>query len=191
MGSYFNKPLAWVVFIVGVSLLAWIFLSEGTPPDPGNTNVVCTKEKPKQTTTEDHVCFVDTICATDKNPKKGRFVSKGERICCESLEKIYGVPFKSVRPGWLRNPETGRSLELDCYNESMKIAVEYNGEQHYKWPNFTGQTKEQFLKQIRRDKYKKQICKKSGVYLIIVPYEVKHNKIFDYIRDKIPETVAE
>src|SRR5690348_6310742 len=84
------------------------------------------------------------------------FCSKGEKECRRVLEEIYGKSFTKVRPKWLKNPETGRNLELDCYNEELKIAVEYNGEQHYKWPNFTKQSQEDFIQQVRRDKYKKE-----------------------------------
>src|SRR5205823_8856314 len=60
----------------------------------------------------------------------GGFMSRGERICCQTMQRIYGVSFKSTWPSWLINPETGEGLELDCYNDELKIAVEYNGEQH-------------------------------------------------------------
>jgi hypothetical protein len=125
------------------------------------------------------------------NKKSGRFVSKGEKLCCEIMERIYGVPFKSVRPAWLSNPETGYNLELDCYNDELKIAVEYNGEQHYKWPNFTNQTYEQFINQVRRDKYKVETCDSNGVYLITVPYNIAHNKIASYITSYLPETIRD
>src|SRR5690606_25997188 len=98
---------------------------------------------------------------------RGRFISRGERLCCQTMERIYGVPFSSVWPDWLLNPETGETLELDCYNDELKIAVEYNGEQHYKWPNFTNQTYQQFLNQVRRDTLKLDLCDRNGVYLIV------------------------
>lgn len=120
-------------------------------------------------------------------PTRGRRISKGERICREVLEDIYKKPFPCVRPNFLKNPETKRNLELDCYNEELKLAVEYNGIQHYKWPNFTGQTKEAFIKQVRRDRYKVDTCDANGVYLITVPYNVPHDRIRDYILYYLPE----
>ncbi len=121
--------------------------------------------------------------------KKGRFVSRGERICCETMEKIYGVPFTTVRPSWLTNPETGRALELDCYNDDLKIGVEYNGEQHYKWPNYTNQSNQQFIDQVRRDQLKTKLCERNGVYLIVVPYKVPHKNIPSFIMSHLPETI--
>lgn len=121
---------------------------------------------------------------SSKNIKK---YSKGEEICRQVLEEVYKKEFPCVRPNFLKNPETKRNLELDCYNDELKLAVEYNGIQHYKWPNFTGQTKEQFINQIRRDKFKVEACDKNGVYLITVPYTVSHDKIRDYIMYYLPE----
>lgn len=128
-------------------------------------------------------------CAGTSGVGSKKFVSKGERICCETMQQLYGLPFTSSRPEWLINSETGRSLELDCYNEELQIAVEYNGEQHYKWPNFTNQSYDQFIEQVRRDQYKTRMCQQHNVYLITVPYNVKHNKIHEYIISHLPETI--
>ena len=134
------------------------------------------------------ICIVDDNIKP-VNIKRGRFISKGEKICCETMENIYGLPFKSIRPKFLQNPETGYNLELDCYNDELKLAVEYNGEQHYKWPNFTNQTYEQFIKQTRRATLKRQLCDKNEVYLIVVPYNITHEKIPEYIISYLPESL--
>lgn len=116
-----------------------------------------------------------------------RKISAGEQECCRVMEKIYGKPFKSVWPTWLKNPETGRLLELDCYNEELSLAVEYNGEQHYNHPNFTNNTFEEFQKQLRRDDFKRRMCDLHGVYLIPVPYTVAICDIEKYIIGLLPE----
>lgn len=123
----------------------------------------------------------------DDNSKRIKKISKGEEICREVMEEIYNKKFPCVRPNFLKNPETKRNLELDCYNDELKLAVEYNGIQHYKWPNFTGQTKEEFINQIRRDKFKVEACDNNGVYLITVPYTVSYDKIRDYIISYLPD----
>lgn len=120
---------------------------------------------------------------------KAKFTSRGERTCNDVMEKIYGVKFETVRPAWLKNPETNRALELDCYNEQLKIAIEYNGIQHYVWPNFTGQNEQQFLNQVRRDELKKRLCDRQGVYLITVPYDIGFNEIENYIVSRLPENI--
>lgn len=115
---------------------------------------------------------------------------KYQNICCKVLEEIYKKPFTSSRPGWLKNPETGGVLEIDCYNEELKIGVEYNGIQHYRYPNIFHKTYDDFIKQVRRDQYKHKKCDENGVYLITVPYNVPQEKIREYILHYLPENVS-
>lgn len=126
------------------------------------------------------------------NNKAKKFVepSKGEAITRKAMEDIYGVPFINSRPDFLKNPETLENLELDCYNADLAIAAEYNGIQHYLWPNYTNQTEQQFHNQLRRDEFKINQCDLNGVYLITVPYEVPYDMIPKYIEYYLPENVA-
>ena len=118
--------------------------------------------------------------------------SKGEAICKQVIEEIYQAPFYCVRPDFLKNPETGRNLELDLYNDFYKIAVEYDGLQHSIFPNSFHKTREEFINQVRRDEYKIDMCDKHGIYLIRVPYNVKleYNEIKKYIEYYLPENYA-
>lgn len=110
--------------------------------------------------------------------------SKGEDECRTVLENYFGKPFKSTRSlSFLRNPETGRNLELDGYNEELGIAFEFNGKQHYQWPNHTGQTEAEFIQQKRRDIFKREQCDKHGIFLITVPYHIKD--IHTFITDSL------
>ena len=129
---------------------------------------------------------VEEICLVDQ-PRNNKWCSKGEQKCREVMERIYGKPFPTVRPNFLKNPETGRNLELDCYNEELKIAVERHGIQHYVYPNYFHRTKEDFIKQIRRDQFKVNCCDNNGIYLITVPYNVAVDKIEEYIRGYLPQ----
>ncbi len=119
----------------------------------------------------------------------GKFTSKGEKICRETMEKIYGVEFKNTRPTWLKNVKTGRCLELDCYNEQLKLAVEYDGKHHHVYPNFLKQSFKEFKNQQYRDQLKKELCKKHGVHLINVPYNVNFELIPTYIMYHLPEII--
>lgn len=113
--------------------------------------------------------------------------NKYEKLCSKVLQEIYGKEFKSYRPAFLRNPETGNNLELDCYNEEIGIAVEYNGIQHYVYPNWAHKSRLDFHNQVRRDMFKKEMCDYNGVYLISVPYTVDFDLIPDYIRSQLPD----
>ncbi|QIN54151.1 hypothetical protein [Cedratvirus kamchatka] len=111
--------------------------------------------------------------------------SKGEKICMQVLSKVYKKPFYRVRPDFLRNPGTGRNLELDVFNSELGIACEYNGKQHYSYPSFPGQTRQDFIKGLEKDLYKIKTCRKLGIYLIVVPYTVKD--IEGFILSRLPK----
>jgi hypothetical protein len=109
--------------------------------------------------------------------------SKSEIIASEEFKKIiqeYGGNKKNIkyniRPNFLRNPETGRCLEIDMYYEDneIKIGVEYNGIQHIKFPNYfhkdTELGKANFDSLQKRDKLKRRLCRENNINLITIPY---------------------
>jgi hypothetical protein len=108
-----------------------------------------------------------------------------ERIARDTLEQLFGVPFKKKRPAWLKNPKTKRPMELDGYNSDLGLAFEYQGEQHYfKVRNFA-MTNEQLRKSIYRDEIKRKLCRKNGVGLIEIPYNVDSVDFAKYIYQSI------
>ena len=114
------------------------------------------------------------------------FTSKGELKCRQFLEKYfnYKYTFSKSRPNFMSNQVTGGkyNLELDCYNPELQLAVEYNGEQHYKYVEKYYKNKENALeKQQARDEEKVKLCKEYGIYLIVVPY-------FEKDKEKLIET---
>lgn len=113
--------------------------------------------------------------------------SEGERITCQALADIYGVPFTSVWPQWLLNPDTGKRMQLDCYNHQLRIAAEYNGMQHYEYPNTFHKSLEEFERQRRRDEHKRDICDRLGIYLITVNHLVPYGAIPQYVLSQTPE----
>ena len=104
-----------------------------------------------------------------------------EKATRAAFEKITGEPFTKVRPRWLRNPASGRNLELDGYNENLKIAFEHQGIQHDQFPNVWHRTRQEFEEQRARDALKIELCKCADVYLIHVPHTVEFDDLFDYI----------
>jgi hypothetical protein len=137
--------------------------------------------------------------------------SKGEDILAEVFEDIIQKKIeRNLRPSFLRNPESGKSLELDCYVPEYKLAIEYNGIQHYKFPSAYHKTEKEFYDQLYRDRLKKKLCDEAGVYLIPVPYwvdmcvsdendpeklicskfvsrDIRYQRIYDFLFDKIEE----
>lgn len=109
----------------------------------------------------------------DQETDTRKFKSVGEELCAKILEEVYNrKALINTRPDFLKNPLTNRNMELDVYDPISKNAIEYNGIQHYVYPNTFHKTKEDFDKQQERDKLKKKICKKQKINLIVVPYTV-------------------
>jgi len=113
--------------------------------------------------------------------KKVKTESAGEKECKRVAEKLFNVPFSKIRPDFLNNEITGNNLELDLYNENLKIAIEYNGKQHYVYTPYFHKSYDSFLNQKYRDKMKSDKCRDLGISLIIVPYTVKLKDIEQYI----------
>lgn len=116
--------------------------------------------------------------------------SKGETECRRVLQQIFNKPFNKERPSFLSNPVTGskHNLELDCYCEELKLALEYDGQGHHKYTPYFHKSKEVFYNQQYRDYMKDIKCKENGITLIRVPYTIKIPYIEQYILNKLSET---
>lgn len=99
--------------------------------------------------------------------------SIGERETRRIAEKLTGLPFPKRRPPFLRNVVTNSVLELDCYCDELKIALEYNGRQHYEYTPYFHESKDAFYNMKYRDEMKARLCAQNGVTLIVVPYTIK------------------
>jgi len=123
------------------------------------------------------------------NNNSGRFRkdSKGETECRRVLEKIFRRPFPKIRPNFLSNPVTdgNYNLEIDCYNQDLRLGVEYDGIGHFKYTPFFHKNKEAFYNQKYRDELKNRMCKDNGIRLIRVPYTVKQEDIEDYLVNEL------
>lgn len=110
-----------------------------------------------------------------------------EEQCRFVFEDIFkGFEFKKIRPNWLKNPTTNRNMELDGYNETLKLAFEYNGYQHYIFPNKFHRRREDFLAQKERDLLKLELCNRAGIYLLTIPYNVPLRHLRSFIKRYLP-----
>lgn len=110
-------------------------------------------------------------------PKCCKIQSKGCKIIERQLQKL-NLSFEKEK--FLEN-----SLQrFDFYLEfnGNKFAIEYNGEQHYKYnPFFHGRDIEVFKKYQERDKRKKLYCEQNNIHLVIIPYTLAKEEIIAYI----------
>ena len=107
--------------------------------------------------------------------------SKGENESRRVIQKLTGKSFHKIRPSWLKNPVTGNFLELDCYNEELQLAIEYNGKQHDTYIKHFHGNRETFYNQKYRDLIKNRMAEEKGVYLINVSSNLKFKEIEPYI----------
>lgn len=117
----------------------------------------------------------------------GKKDSKGEVECRRVLEKLFRKKFDKIRPNFLSNPVTdgNYNLEIDCYNEQLRLGVEYSGKQHYEYVPFFHRNKEAFYNQKYRDELKRRMCKDNNIILIEVPYTVKIDDIEYFLVDEL------
>ena len=91
-----------------------------------------------------------------------------ERYCRAWFESIFSEKFPRKKPKWLINSR-GNLMELDGYNEKLRLAFEYQGEQHYKEHHFFHK-RSSLEQRILDDVLKKELCKRHEIILIEVPY---------------------
>lgn len=117
-----------------------------------------------------------------------------ERLCRKLIYEVMVEKLNVDAEFIKQRPKFLNGLELDGYNESLNVAFEYNGLQHYKFVKHFHRTQERFIKQKERDERKRRICSKMKVLLLDIPYKYsfmkeKELKIFieDYINDNFME----
>lgn len=103
---------------------------------------------------------------------KGTWCRKCKKSDSQSkIEKLLKLMFSEKTESdcrgfdWLRNPDTNTNLEVDIWIPKLKIAIEYDGEHHFKPICFGGMSKQKavvnFKKQIMRDKLKDTLMKEA------------------------------
>jgi hypothetical protein len=122
--------------------------------------------------------------AGEKAPKSKAPNSKEEK-CRDIFEALTGRAYPTVRPNWLKNPKTNRNLELDGFCADLRSAFEYNGKQHYEYPNAFHKTREDFDKLVQRDRIKVQTCRDYGVDLLLIPYYLETSDLESFIEQHL------
>eukprot|EP01114_Cavostelium_apophysatum_P017812 TRINITY_DN5375_c0_g1_i1.p1 TRINITY_DN5375_c0_g1~~TRINITY_DN5375_c0_g1_i1.p1 ORF type:complete len:517 (-),score=158.27 TRINITY_DN5375_c0_g1_i1:2205-3755(-) len=78
---------------------------------------------------------------------------------------------------------SGKLMELDIFIPSLRLAFEYQGEQHFY--RHLNENEEAFRNLIRRDGEKRQACQNLGITLVEIPYW------WDHARESVIATICE
>ncbi len=121
--------------------------------------------------------------ANPNNIKQGKWCPKcsagiGERICRVFFEQLFNTNFDKVFPDWLLN-DKGNQMELDGYNDKLKLAFEHQGGQHYYIDGFFIKTEKQLQRRKSNDRIKTKLCKENGILLLSIPEIPKHLNVGD------------
>lgn len=85
-------------------------------------------------------------------------------------EYIGEEPIKEKKFDWLKNPQNGYSLRIDGYFENHKLAVEYNGPQHYELDTQYMPTEKHLEHRKYLDALKEQLCSEHGIKVVWISY---------------------
>ncbi len=93
---------------------------------------------------------------------------KNEEIVRSYFEKLFKKRFRKTRDlKWLKkHPKAKNNLELDGYNDELKLGFEHQGIQHYKLVDKFKNTKKDVKNQKKIDQKKRKLCLENGVRLI-------------------------
>lgn len=97
--------------------------------------------------------------------------SKSEEVARTTFKQLFGGEFKKRRPKWLKNSR-GKQMELDGYEESLKLAFEYQGQQHFQEVSIYNNS-DSLKVRIADDEEKRRLCKLHDVTLIELRWDEK------------------
>lgn len=108
--------------------------------------------------------------------------TKSEQFVVDIFEKITGKSFPTVYLPWLK--WKGRKMELDGYNDELKLAVEFSGPLHTKFYS-DKETYAKYKERIDKDREKLRLCKKHGVHLIVIDMSIPQRHMYSYVHSRL------
>lgn len=108
----------------------------------------------------------------------------GEKRVTDALQWLFGQPFPKARPAWLTMPGYVHPCEFDGFCEPLKLAFEFQGDQHYEAVERYKMDSDSLLQRQRTDAWKRLAVHEHQVYLV----EVAHNEL---PTDKSVQAMAE
>jgi hypothetical protein len=110
----------------------------------------------------------------------------GEMLMKDLLDIIFTEHcINNYKPSWLNG------LEIDRYYPSLRLAFEFQGEQHFRYSFSMYESHELFLTQVKNDLHKKEILKSKKICLIEVETnELTPELFFQKVSSSIMEPIS-
>jgi len=114
--------------------------------------------------------FLTTTGREQKLKNSSKYLIDWDKKCRSKIQKnvkdllyrhwIADIVFEEL-------PVLGTRMTLDFYNANRKIAVEVDGNQHYKYNKFFhSNSRQNFLSQLQRDEKKEYFCEINKIRLV-------------------------
>jgi very-short-patch-repair endonuclease len=114
--------------------------------------------------------FLSTGGRSIKLKNSTKYLIKWDKKCRSKIQKRVK---DLLRQYWIADivfeeiPVVGTRLTIDFYNANKKIALEVDGNQHYKFNKFFhGNSRQNFLSQLQRDEKKEYFCDINNIKLV-------------------------
>lgn len=113
-------------------------------------------------------------------------MSRGQASLTATLKKL--LPNEHVENEY----HIGEMLRLDVYCRAYSLAIEYHGRQHYEFLNRFYDSYEDFVRAQERDRRKEEMCKESGITLVIFKYndDLSEDVVYDRILTALQQDVG-
>lgn len=139
--------------------------------------IICPKHGPFYQSYVNHV-ILGMNC-----PDCAKTFSKGEERV-ENYLKLVNVKYETQKT--FEGCKNKKFLRFDFYIPQEKLAIEYDGIQHFAPVGFGGNPEKAFASVKENDLLKEKFCEENGIKLLRIPYNS-----FDNIEDILRETLGE
>lgn len=114
--------------------------------------------------------FLTTTGREQKLKNSSKYLINWDKKCRSKIQKRVK---DLLYPHWISDvvfeelPVLGTRMTIDFYNANKKLAIEVDGNQHYKYNKFFhSNSRQNFLSQLQRDEKKEYFCEINQIRLV-------------------------
>lgn len=123
------------------------------------------------------------------DPNEGDYFNKASYVIGIVADYLDENPIPEWTCKWLVNPETNNNLFVDGYFPDHTLAVEFDGEQHFRYiPFLHGHDVDKFKRQQELDRLKDQLLMSHDIKVLRIRYD--EDLSIEHIRSKVDQVVT-